>query len=171
MKKLILSLLVCFAGLLTYGQSQSDSLAYQLQRKKINAMLDVRRQKFGQYSESLSQHTGIFGLQTKNDIRRSNEILMEIVQSDEEIFRQTKILLDYRAFEQTQVQTHTKDIENSNLGYMTTINKLRAALDQERAGADKERRNQETMKMILFLVTGVTILVSILIVIRKKRTV
>jgi hypothetical protein len=146
-------------------------LSLSIAAQKINAMLDVRRQKFGQYSESLSQHTGIFGLQTKNDIRRSNEILMEIVQSDEEIFRQTKILLDYRAFEQTQVQTHTKDIENSNLGYMTTINKLRAALDQERAGADKERRNQETMKMILFLVTGVTILVSILIVIRKKRTV
>jgi hypothetical protein len=79
-------------------------------------MLDTRREKFGQYDESLSQHTGIFGLQTKKDIRRSNEILMEIVKTDDSVFKELKILLDYRAFEQSQVQTHSKDIEDSNLG-------------------------------------------------------
>ena len=56
------------------AQSNTDSIAYQAERKKINAMLNERKQKFGEYDESLSKHTGIFGLQTKKDIRRSNEI-------------------------------------------------------------------------------------------------
>lgn len=170
MKKIIICLLVCFAGITTYAQPNTDSLAYQLQRKKINAMLDVRRQKFGQYDESLSMHTGIFGLQTKSDIRRSNDILMDIVKTDDDIFKQLKILLDYRAFEQTQVQSHAQEMENSNLGFMTTINKLRNELDRVKTEANEERKHQETLKMILFFVIGLTILVSILCMIRKKRT-
>src|SRR3569623_904302 len=102
MKKFLICLLLFAAGTV-HAQSTSDSLAYNLQRKKINAMLDVRRQKFGRSQESLSKHTGIFGLQTKKDIRNSNEILMQIALTDDEIFRQLKILLDYSAFAQTQV--------------------------------------------------------------------
>jgi hypothetical protein len=67
-------------------KTNTDSLAYQLQRKKINDMLDVRKQKFGQYDESLSKHTGIFGFQTKKDIRRSNDILMDIVNTDNDTY-------------------------------------------------------------------------------------
>jgi hypothetical protein len=170
MKIFIICLLVCFASLATYAQTNPDSLAYQLQRKKINSMLDTRREKFGQYDESLSQHTGIFGLQTKKDIRRSNEILMEIVKTDDSVFKELKILLDYRAFEQSQVQTHSKDIEDSNLGFMTTINKLRNELDRVKKEADDERKRQETVKMVLIFIVGLTILVSILYIIRKKRT-
>src|SRR5581483_10221875 len=104
MKKLFLLLLICLwhGLLLAQSKGNSDSLAYQLQRKKINDMLDQRRQKFGQYDESLKKHTGIFGLQTKKDIRRSNDILMDIARTDEAIFEQIKILLNYRTFQQQQ---------------------------------------------------------------------
>ncbi len=107
-----------------FAQPNSDSLAYELQRKKINSMLAVRAQKFGKYDQSLSQHTGIFGLQTKKDIRRSNAILMDIVKTDNAIYKQLKILLDYRTFQQTQVADKSKEIESTNLHYMNTINIL-----------------------------------------------
>jgi hypothetical protein len=171
MKKLIMCLLIVFTGLATYAQSNSDSLAYQLQRKKINSMLQQRRDKFGQYIESLDMRTGIFGLQTKNDIRHSNEILMDVVKTDDDIFRQLKILLDYRIFEQAQVQYHAKDMEARNLGFMTTINKLRNELDRVKTEAAEERKQQETLKMILFIVIGVTIVVSIFCYMRKNRAV
>ena len=58
-------------------------------------------------------HTGIFGFQSKNDIRRSNDILMDIVKTDDSIYTQLKILLDYRAFQQTQVQNHSKETEEN----------------------------------------------------------
>ena len=125
MKKTFLLITICFLLTGAFAQTNSDSLAYQLQRKKINGMLDVRAQKFGKYDQSLSQHTGIFGLQTKKDIRRSNDILMDIVKTDNAIYKQLKILLDYRTFEQTQVVDKSKEIETANLHYMNTINTLR----------------------------------------------
>jgi hypothetical protein len=126
MKNIILLAVACvlFVGN-TFAQTNSDSLAYELQRKKINSMLAVRSQKFGIYDQSLSQHTGIFGLQTKKDIRRSNNILMDIVKTDNAIYKQLKILLDYRMFQQTQAVDRSKEIESTNLHYMNTINTLR----------------------------------------------
>lgn len=125
MKKPFLLLLICLLFTKSFAQTNSDSLAYELQRKKINSMLAVRSQKFGKYDQSLSQHTGIFGLQTKKDIRRSNDILMDIVKTDNAIYKQLKILLDYRAFQQTQAVDKSKEIESTNLHYMNTINTLR----------------------------------------------
>ncbi len=129
MKNIFLFAIACLFFTTTFAQTTSDSLAYQLQRKKINAMLERRAQKFGQYDNSLSQHTGIFGLQTKKDIRRSNDILMDIVKTDNEIYKQLKILLDYSIFQRTQVLDRSKETEATTIAYMRNINKLR---DQNR---------------------------------------
>ena len=61
MKKLTLLVLLSLFLANTYAQTNTDSLAYQAQRKKINGMLADRKQKFGKYDQSLSMHTGIFG--------------------------------------------------------------------------------------------------------------
>jgi hypothetical protein len=146
------------------AQANSDSLAYQAQRKKINSMLDQRKQKFGQYSESLSMHTGIFGLQTKKDIRRSNDILMDIVKTDEDIFVQTKILLEYRTFQQTQVQTRSVETDDANLGLMNTINKLRAQNEKLKKDAEAEaEQQQKTSQTALAIIAGLIIIVLLLL--------
>lgn len=169
MKYILICLLLLVANAL-FAQNQPDSLAYNLQRKKINAMLDVRRQKFGQYQESLSKHTGIFGLQTKKDIRNSNEILMDIAQTDDEIFRQLKILLDYRAFAQTQVQTRAQNAEDGRLNYMSTINRLRNTLEAAKKESEQENTHQGNIIKMLF---GIIVLMflSILFLISRKRAV
>jgi len=147
-----------------FAQGNTDSLAYQLQRKKINAMLADRALKFGRYDESLSKHTGIFGLQTKKDIRRSNDILMDIVKTDNAIYRELKILLDYRTFQQTQVQSHSKEAEKSNLGFMYTINRLQQQTDRLKADADKqeltlERTKRAYIAVIIFLLAAIFYLI------------
>jgi len=167
MKKLFIALLLMISAVTTYAQPNSDSLAYQLQRKKINAMLDVRTKKFSQYDESLSQHTGIFGLQTKKDIRRSNDILMDIVSADNEIFQQLKILLDYRTFQQTQVQSQSQEAGDKALAYMTTINKLRDELEKVNNQAAADERSNDRMKIILYSIIGILFL-SILYYITRK---
>jgi hypothetical protein len=161
MKKLFLLTLLFFLSVCAFAQAGSDSLAYQLQRKKINSMLADRTAKFGQYSQSLSMHTGIFGLQTKKDIRRSNDILMDIVKADDDIYKQLKILLEYRTFQQTQVQTHSKEAEDSNLGFMTTINKLRNQVDELKADAEKQQAAHEKTKH-LFIGAFIVMLLLIL---------
>jgi len=171
MKKLFGFCVLCLFPVLVFAQkSDSDSLAYQLQRAKINQMLEGRRQKFGQYDESLKKHTGIFGLQTKKDIRRSNDILMDIVKTDDDIFRELKILMDYRVFQQQQAQTHSSESENVTLAYMNTINRLRGQIDQLKKEAQQEKAHQRNQ---LRLLIGVIVLlfVSILYLLTRKRAV
>ena len=173
MKKIILLALFSVFIADVYAQVNTDSLAYQLQRKKINGMLDIRRQKFGQYDESLSQQTGIFGLQTKKDIKRSNDILMDIVKTDDDIFQQLKILLDYRTFQQKQVESHSNQADSSNIGFMNEINKLRLQNDKlvhDAEIADQER--QKKTQMSLLIIIGLIVVVVFLLRARfvKKRT-
>ena len=171
MKKLYGFCILCLFPVLVFAQkSNSDSLAYQLQRSKINQMLEERRQKFGQYDQSLKMHTGIFGLQTKKDIRRSNDILMDIVKTDDDIFRELKILMDYRVFQQQQAQTHSTESENVTLAYMNTINRLRSQIEQLKQEALKEKTHQQSLLRILIAVL-VLLFVSILYLLSKKRAV
>ncbi|WP_255486851.1 hypothetical protein [Mucilaginibacter sp. SP1R1] len=175
MKKILLLCLCCLMGTgVAYAQTNTqisaDSVAYQLQRKKINSMLDGRKLRFGQYSQSLNEHTGIFGLQTKSDIRRSNDILMDIVKTDDNIYKELKILLEYRAFQQRQIQNHSKEAESINLGYMSTINKLRQQNVLLKADAQKAIEQKENGQRIYILII-VLMFASILFLINKKSKV
>jgi hypothetical protein len=159
MKKIILFGLMCFLFASAFAQSNSDSLTYQVQRNKINSMLAVRSQKFGQYDQSLSEHTGIFGFQTKKDIRRSNDILMDIVKTDNEIYQQLKILLAYRTFQQSQVLDKSKETENTALESMYTINKLQNQLEKIKKEQEENIRLQDkaslNFKIIVFILVGI----------------
>jgi hypothetical protein len=169
-KKIILTLFIFLLTATVIAQQHTDSLAYQLQRTKINAMLAQRAQKFGQYDKSLSMHTGIFGLQTKRDIRRSNGILMDIVKTDDDIYKQIKILLDFRAFEQTQVQTKSHEIQESQIGYMTTINKLRNQIDKLNADAIKQQQENDELRRNFIIAAIVAGLFLLLLLRRRKKT-
>jgi hypothetical protein len=173
MKRITLLFLFSVFFTASYAQVNTDSLAYQFQRKKINGMLDLRRQKFGQYGQSLSQHTGIFGLQTKKDIRNSNAILMDIVNTDNDIFQQLKILLDYRTFQQKQVESHSNQADSSNIGFMNEINKLRLQNDKLKHDAETESQQfQKKTQTSMFIIIGLFVIVLLLLrrMFVKKRT-
>jgi hypothetical protein len=159
MKKIVSVCLFCFMFTGAFAQANSDSAAYQQQRKIINSMLAVRAQKFGQYDQSLSEHTGIFGFQTKKDIRRSNDILMDIVKTDNEIYKQLKILLEYRTFQQSQVQDKSKETENTALESMYTINRLQNQLEKLKKENEENTRLQDkaslNFKIIVFILVGI----------------
>jgi hypothetical protein len=170
MKKFTFLFMVCLCYTPIWAQTthNADSLAYQLQRKKINNMLNERHRKFGQYDESLKKHTGIFGLQTKKDIRRSNDILMDIARTDDSIFIQTKILLSYRTFQQQQAEVKSSQAQDYSLGYMNTINRLREQIDrikQEAANTQKYHEKVDRTYVIAF----VLMLGSILLILFLKR--
>src|ERR1700743_1047993 len=151
MRNFALCFALMFSSALMFAQN-TDSLVYQHQRNKINDMLQVRSQKFSQYTQSLDMHTGIFGLQTKKDIKRSNEILIEIVQTDDDIFKELKILLDYKTFQQTQVSSKSQDDDSRILGYMTTINKLREQIDtlkQDQEQVTKAYQQRQTIQVVI----------------------
>jgi hypothetical protein len=167
MKIILAGILICFLFTAAFGQANKDSTAYEAQRNRINDMLQQRSQKFGQYDQSLSQHTGIFGFQTKKDIRRSNDILMDIVKTDNDIYAQLKILLDYRAFQQTQTLDHSKQTEQNNLGFMNTINKLEAVNNKLKQQLEDAEKSKKTAARNFILIV-VLMAASILLLLRSK---
>jgi len=137
--------------------AQQDTTAYATQRVKVNALLAERSAKFGQYDESLNQRTGIFGWQTKRDIKNSNEILRQVVLTDNNIFKELKVLMDYKDLQNQQkvaVADHSKErIEN----YMRTIKKLQDQNAELREQIDKKDKNKSLSTYIitfLILVMG-----------------
>lgn len=149
-------LIVFFFHIIACAYAQNDTSAYQTQRLKINSLLLERSSKFGQYDESLSSRTGIFGVQTKKDIKNSNEILRQIVLNDNNIFKELKILLDYKDLEVKQVQSTITDNSNRIENYKDSIRKLQ---DQNEL-LNQELRSQEgKIRFATFLIFLILVVV------------
>lgn len=173
MKKLILitSLLFIICGNV-WAQQDIDSATYERQRTRINDMLTVRSQKFSRYDQSLTERTGIFGLQTKADIKRSNEILMDIVKADNDIYAQLKILLDYRVFQQKQAIDRTKQAEGEALESMYTIGRLQKQLEKAKKQQEETQIELDKASVNFKIIVFIMVLIILFLLrthIRRKN--
>lgn len=133
------------------GFAQQDTASYAVQRVKVNSLLKERSAKFGQYDESLNQRTGIFGWQTKKDIKNSNEILRQVVLTDNNIFKELKVLMDYKDL-QNQKKVEVADNSQQRIeAYMLTIKKLQDQ-NAEMRNATKESKQGISTYIIVFLI-------------------
>lgn len=142
-----------------FSHQNIDSLAYESQRYKINSMLNSRSQKFGLYTESLNSKTGIFGLKTKKDMQKSIDILKDIIQTDNAILKETKVLLDYKNFEQQKIVVKSKETDSKNIAYMRTINKLQDELEKVREEM-KSHKDNSRFYQILSIILILLIIIS-----------
>lgn len=147
-------LFICLTSAYGAIAMPGDSSAYQTQRLKINSLLAERSSKFGQYDLSLSARTGIFGLQTKQDLRNSNDILREIIMSDNNIFRELKVLMNYKDLQVQEVQSNVSNTNKRIGGYMLSIKKLQDENDALRteAGQIEHKSNTSTYIIIILCV-------------------
>lgn len=167
-KKTLLLYLICLSTTLF---AQQDSSAYNAQRNKINDLLDQRSAKFGQYEESLNMRTGIFGFQTKRDIKNSNEILRDIAINDNNIFKELKVLLDYKDLQVQQVKTTVNTSTDRIQAYMITIKKLQDQNELLKEELKSQKHSNQTITFILFfLILTASSATYILYKRLKKRT-
>ncbi len=150
--------------------AQTDTSAYQTQRLKINSLLAERSAKFGQYDLSLSARTGIFGLQTKNDLRNSNDILREIILNDNNIFRELKILMNYKDQEVQQVQSNAATTNKRIEGYMQTIKKLQDQNDQLKTTSTQVVKKEDTSTYVIILLSLIIVIGGIICYSKLKKS-
>jgi hypothetical protein len=147
--------------------AQTDSTAYEAQRNRINQLLRERSSRFGQYENSLGKRTGIFGLKTKKDMQFSNDILRQIVLTDNDIFSELKILLDYKDLEKEQVKIRAETVEGRIGRFQMTITGLQQ--ENEKLRAETEKKNDESdQKSIYLLVLVVSLFVSLAYIFKSK---
>ena len=128
-----------------------DNSAYELQRAKVNQLLTERSAKFGQYDQSLNTRTGIFGFQTKRDIRNSNEILRQIVLNDNEIFTQLKVLMDYKDLQAEQVKTVANTNSQNIINYRKTIKDLQDQNQTLTTNQDRVESSRDLAYLLMFV--------------------
>ena len=168
--KTILTTIVCLITFVQCAVAQSDSSAYQLQRKKINNLLAERSEKFGHYDQSLTKRTGIFGLKTKKDMQRSIDILTDIVLNDNAVFKELKTLMEYKDYEKANVETKATQSEGRIGNYMQTITKLQNEQDRlnlEIQTLEKSRSNYQT---VVYGFAAIGFILAFLLLHRKKLT-
>ena len=118
-------------------------------------MLSQRSAKFGQYQKSLNAKTGIFGLQTKKDIKNSNEILRQITLHDNNIFRELKVLMDYKEMQVQQVQSTAQATTEKVERFTLAIDKLKERNAALTAQVAEQAANQ---KILYYVIAGLAAL-------------
>ncbi|WP_118195255.1 hypothetical protein [Albibacterium indicum] len=140
-----------------------DSLAYEVQRQRVNELLDQRSARFGQFNQSLEARTGIFGLKTKKDMQASIDILREIVQTDNHIFKETKVLLDYKDMEKTFISYQAEENKDRINGYVNTISKLQKHQESQTLQIEElENQSSRYLTLLIFCLILVIILTVLL---------
>ncbi len=139
-------------------QAQHDSSAYNTQRNIINKLLSERSEKFDQYDHSLRKRTGIFGLKTKKDMQASNDILTQIVITDNTIFKELKTLLDYKDFEKKETENRAETSEGRIERYQLTITGLQQENDKVRAENELLNSKNASMSMYLYLLVFILLI-------------
>jgi len=144
-----LAFLFLFSVLSISLTAAQENSAYELQRVKINTLLAERSAKFGQYDQSLNERTGIFGFQTKRDIKNSNEILRQIALNDNEIFTQLKVLLDYKDLQVEEVKSTISTTSESIQNYRRTIKNLQEAHQKLTLELDKSEKHTDLIYLCI----------------------
>ena len=135
------------------SSAQQDTSSYSAQRVKVNQLLKERSLRFGKYDESLNQRSGIFGWQTKKDIKNSNEILRQVVLTDNNIFKELKVLMDYKDLQNQQKVAVADNSQERIDNYMRSIKKLQDQNVQLKAEASKiENGKGLSSYIIIFLI-------------------
>jgi len=148
----------------------TDTTTFDTQRAKVNALLDERTLKFGEYDKSLEQKTGIFGLfKSKNDMQRSIDILQEIVKTDNKIFIETRNLLKIKDNQAEQYQQLAVKYDNQVTAYMKTISKLQGTHDSLQEKIRELELEDHGDDKIIYILTLIIIILLVIIGILFKR--
>ncbi|MEC3878428.1 hypothetical protein [Parapedobacter sp. 10938] len=165
----LLGTTLCSRAAVALEPAAADTAGYEAQRQKVNELLQQRSARFGQFDESLKKRTGIFGLKTKKDMQASIDILKRIVLTDNDIFRETKMLLDYKDFEKSQIAEQANEFDGRINGYIKTISKLQR--EQERLSAEVDRLEKSNLRnqglLVLFALVAVGL--GVFLFIRRQK--
>jgi len=93
----IMLIIFLIASLRNFGQDKSAD------RGELQNLLKERKEKFDTYTTSLEKRNGIFGGKSKADIKQSNEVLIEIVRTDNKIISTLNRVADFRTFEKVNM--------------------------------------------------------------------
>ena len=166
--RIILFFLSIFTYTLSFAQSPLDtSSSFEDQRQRVNNLLNERSKKFGEYDISLEKKSGIFGLfKSKNDMQKSIDILKQIVINDNNIFIETKKLLELKDSEKEKFEKLANEYDEQVTAYVKTIATLQNENDKLRKQINdlnnQEDSNSTYSYMYILIIISLTVIIFFL---------
>ena len=136
-------------------------------RAELQKLLMERQKKFDAYSESLKKRSGFFGGKSKQDIQRSNEVLRDIIESDNKIISVLNRVVDFKVYEKVNMNYELLSCNErvSNLQHgVEALNNQVSKLASANASLEKKTGS------LKFLATafGILVLALLVLITRKK---
>lgn len=157
----LLLLIICRMPLQLKAQSTAAD------RKELMDLLEERRKKFDAYATSIEKHSGIFGNKTKKDMQKSNDVLTEIVKTDNRIIGTLNRTVDFRTYEKINmnydVQAHA-DRVNSLLRSVDTLQKQVQVLNSNKTYLTTKLQRLQIITFFL-----VTLCIALVVLFLKRR--
>ncbi|MBS9523622.1 Clp protease ClpB [Litoribacter ruber] len=122
-------------------------------QEKLNRLVQEREQLHQQWRESEGQKSGIFGNRTKKDMIQTNEWMERIIQKDNQIMNELKMLGEIQRVEVIHEKDDYKYIAQKQ---EQDIGRLKRALaDMENSVQEKreDKRTYEWTTLIFFITT------------------
>ena len=149
--------------------AKADSMTFESQRERVNHLLDERSRRFGEYDQSLEKKTGVFGLfKTKGDMQKSIDILRQVVLNDNNIFLETRKLLDLKDAQSERYQRLAAEYDAQVTAYMKTITKLQNENEKLRGELSNMETSDRGSGIMLYL-AGIVIITLIILLIYQYR--
>src|SRR5690606_8403544 len=102
-------------------------------------------------------------------MQASIDILKQIVLTDNDIFRETKMLLDYKDFEKSQITEQATEFDGRINGYIKTISKLQREQEQLVAEIDKLERSNRRNEGLLMLFGLTAVGIGTFLFLRRQK--
>lgn len=149
---------------------KADSITFEAQRERVNQLLNDRSRRFGEYDQSLEKKTGVFGLfKTKKDMQKSIDILRQVVLNDNNIFLETRKLLDLKDAQSERYQRLASEYDMQVSAYMKTITKLQNENDKLREELKSMESTDTGNGVLIYLAVIVIVALIILLIYQYNR--
>lgn len=165
------SLLILFLiSLSAFGQN-ADSTSYEAQRLRVNKLIEDRKVKFSEYDLSLEKKTAIFGLfKSKDDMQKTVDILKNIVITDNNIFLETRRLINIKDDEKQKFQNLAVEYDKQVSAYIGTINKLQKENEKLKKELEKIEGSDHNTNIFLYIALAIIAVLSYLLFQNQKIT-
>ena len=117
----------------------------------IYELLQERQVLFNEYADQIKKRTGIFGQQTKRDVRKARDILLVIVEKDNEIIAELERMLENRQMEYFDAGIDKQRAEEKNDRIIGIIDGLKEQKDKLLEENEKLRRMHGWSRMIAII--------------------
>lgn len=136
-------------------------------REELHKLLELRKKKFDAYSESLKKRSGFFGGKSKMDIQRSNEVLMDIIESDNKMISVLNRVVDFKTYEKVNMNYELLSC-NERVGNLQravdALNKQVSTLSSSNAALEKKTGSLK----LLASAFGILVLALLILVMRRR---